>query len=85
MSDHNTRDLKFRLKQAHKTIGKQGETIHRLRADLAEIRTLNSKIERGELRRLERLRIEDQETFHELRERIKELENPDQVDEAADK
>lgn len=48
------RELRFRLRQANKTVGHQGQTIHQLRAELAEVRALNSKIERGDLRRLER-------------------------------
>jgi uncharacterized coiled-coil protein SlyX len=44
------RELHYRLKQAHRNIGKQGQTIHQLRAELAEVRSLNSRLERGELR-----------------------------------
>lgn len=51
---HEIRLLKFRLKQANKVMGAQGETIHQLRCELAEVRDLNSKIERGDLRRSER-------------------------------
>ena len=55
MSDtHEVRELRFKVKQLSKCCGKQGETIHLLRAELAEVRELNSKLERGELRRLER-------------------------------
>jgi len=52
------RRLKYQLKRANVTMGQQGQTIHTLRAELAEVRALNSKIERGELRRLER-QVED--------------------------
>jgi hypothetical protein len=44
----------LKVKQLSKCCGRQGETIHRLRAELAEVRELNSKIDRGRLRRLER-------------------------------
>jgi len=47
------RRLKFQLKRANATMGKQGSTIHQLRAELAEVRELHSKIQRGDLRRLE--------------------------------
>jgi hypothetical protein len=82
-SDHVIRVLKRNLRIANKTMGKQGETIHSLRADLAEVRELHSKIERGELRRLERVEPELRKLIGELakdrealRDRIKELENP---------
>jgi hypothetical protein len=58
MSDHELRELKFRLKQANKVVGVTGERIHLLRAELAEVRLLNSKIDRGDLRRLERQSVE---------------------------
>ncbi len=58
MSDHDLRELKFRLKQANRALGSTGERIHRLRAELAEVRELNSKIDRGELRRLQRESVE---------------------------
>jgi septal ring factor EnvC (AmiA/AmiB activator) len=54
MSDHDLREAQYRLKQAHKTIGKQGRTIHTLRSELAEVRELHHKIERGVMRQLER-------------------------------
>lgn len=62
MADDDVRKLRWQLKQAHATLGKQGDTIHQLRSELAEVRSLNSKLERGELRRLEsnaRAREED--------------------------
>lgn len=49
-----TRELRFRLKQANKTMGRQGQTIANLRGELARVREEHSKIDRGELRRLER-------------------------------
>ena len=58
MSDHELRELRFRLKQANRVMGSTGERIHQLRAELAEVRELNSKIDRGDLRRLERQSIE---------------------------
>lgn len=54
MSDHELREVKFRLKQANKALGATGGHIHQLRAELAEVRELNSKVDRGDLRRLER-------------------------------
>lgn len=50
---HEIRELKYKLRLLAKQNGKQGESIHRLRAELAEVRELNSKIDRGDLRRLE--------------------------------
>jgi septal ring factor EnvC (AmiA/AmiB activator) len=52
--DHEVREVRYRLKQANRTMGRQGETIHQLRGELAETRELNSKIERGQIRSLER-------------------------------
>lgn len=52
--DHELRLARFKLKQANRTMGRQGETIHQLRGELAEIRELNSKVERGQIRSLER-------------------------------
>lgn len=52
---HQSRVLKYRLKQANKTMGKQGQTIANLRGELARVREEHSKIDRGELRRLERV------------------------------
>lgn len=49
------RELRYRLKQANKTMGKQGQTIANLRGELARLREEHSKIDRGELRRLERV------------------------------
>lgn len=54
MSDHELREAQYRLKQAHKTMGRQGRAIANLRAELARAREETSKVERGELRRLER-------------------------------
>lgn len=51
---HTIRDLKRRLRIANKTMGRQGQTIAALRGDLARAREETSKIDRGELRRLER-------------------------------
>jgi septal ring factor EnvC (AmiA/AmiB activator) len=55
MSDNEIRTLRYKLKQANRNVGKQGETIHKLRAELAEVRQLNSRIERGELRAYDKL------------------------------
>src|SRR5882757_5136250 len=64
------RELKYRNKQLSKSCGKQGQTIYRLRAELAEVRTLNSKADRGELRRLERVTQEQAETIAALEEKL---------------
>ena len=58
------RGLRWRLKQANKTMGRQGQTIANLRGELARVRAENSKIERGELRRLENFEIRAQEAMH---------------------
>lgn len=64
MSDtHEVRELRFKVKQLSKQNGSQGRTIHQLRADLAEVRELGSKIERGELRRLQRFEEMAKEQF----------------------
>jgi len=74
MSNHELRELKFRLKQANKALGTTGERIHQLRAELAEVRELNSKIDRGDLRRLQNAEIQWREQFSRMAEQIKELE-----------
>lgn len=78
--NHVERDLKRRLKQVNATMGKQGQTIHQLRADIAELRELHSKIDRGDVRRLERenanlveARRNDHDTIAELRNENKNL------------
>lgn len=53
--NHEVRELRFRLKQAHATMGRQGQTIYGLRGELAAVREKHDKIERGELQRLETL------------------------------
>lgn len=67
------RQLRYQLKRANATMGKQGQTIHNLRAELAETRELHSKIERGDLRRLERREGEYHETIDKLREELHEV------------
>lgn len=42
------------LRVANRIMGQQGDTIHVLRAEIAEVRSLSSKAERGDIRRLER-------------------------------
>lgn len=68
--DHETRELKFRLKQLGKANGRQGETIHRLRAELAEALAINSKIDRGEVRNLEHLVMWRDDTIRRLRDKL---------------
>lgn len=79
--DHEVRELRFRLKQAHATMGRQGQTIHALRGELAEVREKHDKIDRGELQRLETLcnrlvdrSVDTDRVLQSRRERIEELE-----------
>lgn len=60
---HVVRDLKRRLRIANKTMGRQGQTIAALRGELARAREETSKIDRGELRRLERFEASAIEQF----------------------
>lgn len=53
--DHEVRELRWRVKQLGQQCGRQGETIHRLRCELAEAREITGKIARGEVRSLERM------------------------------
>lgn len=69
-----TRELRYRLKQVNKTMGRQGQTIANLRGELARIREEHSKIDRGELRRLERFEASAKEQFLGDAHRIKMLE-----------
>lgn len=78
------RHTKFRLRQAHKTIGKQGDTIHRLRADVAEVRELNSKLDRGELRRAERQVTDLEAEVEQLRKENKKLRDDQEGPEGPD-
>jgi HPt (histidine-containing phosphotransfer) domain-containing protein len=78
---HEDRLDAWKLKQANQTMGKQGQTIHNLRAEKEELLSLISKNDRGDLRRLERLvpELRDNiealiEDLHKAHERIKELE-----------
>lgn len=54
MVDDELRLTRWKLKQANKTIGRQGQTIYGLRGELAVTRELHGKIERGDIRSLER-------------------------------
>jgi hypothetical protein len=75
MSDDEVRHLRFKLKRANKTMGAQGETIYRLRGELALVREEHSKIERGDLRSLER-RVEHLvEDLVAAQEEVKKLRN----------
>lgn len=67
------RGLRWRLKQANKTMGKQGQTIANLRGELARIREEHSKIERGELRRLQRYEETAKEVIRQQGEEIARL------------
>lgn len=54
-ADHEIRELSFRLKQLRAQNGAQGKSIYNLRCIIEELRSSSSKVERGDLRRLERL------------------------------
>lgn len=71
--DHEVRELRRRLRIANKTMGRQGQTIANLRGELARIREENSKIERGELRRLQRFEETAHEQFNLYLKRIGDL------------
>lgn len=70
---HEVRELRRRVKELGRQNGRQGETIHRLRADLAEVRGLNSRIDRGELRSYERMMPDMIDTLTRRTEIIAEL------------
>lgn len=53
MIDQQIRELKWKLKLAHKQIGKQGDTIYNQRAIIEELHSLISKNDRGVTRRIE--------------------------------
>lgn len=64
------RELRYKIRQLSKTCGKQGQTIYRLRAELAEVRATHSKLDRGELRRLERVTQEQLAEINVLEEKL---------------
>lgn len=68
--DAKIRQLKWQNRQLAKTSGKQGQTIHQLRAELAEVRALIGKNERGELRRLERVTQEQLDEINVLEQKL---------------
>ena len=68
--NHEMRELKRRLKIANKIMGKMGRTIRDLRGELALTREEHSKIDRGNLRRLERFEETAIEQFAQDRERL---------------
>lgn len=68
--NHELRELQHRLKLANRAMGRQGQTIAALRGQLARTREEHSKIERGELRRLERFEGMANEQFALDRERL---------------
>jgi hypothetical protein len=67
------RELRFKNAQLRQTCGKQGHTIYRLRAELAEAREVNGKIERGDLRRLEQKVPELLDENQDLRQQVEQL------------
>jgi hypothetical protein len=68
--DHEVRELRRQLKLVHKTMGRQGRTIAALKGELARTREDHTKIERGELRRLERFEEMAREQFALDKERL---------------
>lgn len=70
--NHELRELRWRIKELNKVCGRQGETIHRLRGELADVRQLNSKIERGQVRNLERMLAWYQRDIEYLRAKVRE-------------
>lgn len=79
--DKRGRAIQWLIKLLDERIGKQGETIHSLRADLAETRELHSRIERNDIRQLDRQtvllleRVTKQGlTIDELREKLRTAE-----------
>lgn len=68
------RELRWKNRQLRKTCGKQGQTIHGLRAELAEVRALIRKEDRGDLRRLERVTREQADCIEGQTEIIHTLE-----------
>lgn len=68
---HNhVRHLEWRAKQNNKVMGRQGQTIHELRCEIAELRLLISKADRGALRVYEDTVAENVE----LHQRVGELQ-----------
>lgn len=53
-ADHDARLLRRQLKIANKVIGNQGVTIRHLRDELIRLRVEHSRIERGDLRSMDR-------------------------------
>lgn len=53
MTDQQIRELKWKLKLAHKQIGKQGDIIYYQRAVVEELHSLISKNDRGVTRRIQ--------------------------------
>jgi hypothetical protein len=49
--NHEIRDLQYRLKQANKQLGKQGETIHRLRCELHSLIALTDPDTRAQMQK----------------------------------
>lgn len=67
---HEVRELKYRLSHANRVMGRQGRTIAGLRGELARTREDHTKIERGELRRLERFEEMALEQFAHDKDRL---------------
>lgn len=70
---HELRQLRWQNKAMNKQCGKQGETIHLLRAELAEVREINGKIARDYVRELERQARADATRIYELQARNQRL------------
>lgn len=70
---HEIRELRFKLRTLAKQNGRQGETIHRLRCELAEVREIMGRVDRGEVRDLDRQVIRQAELIAEQAEQIERL------------
>jgi predicted RNase H-like nuclease (RuvC/YqgF family) len=72
--DHELRELRYRNRLLARTSGRQGQAIYALRCQLAEVRALHSKIDRGDLRAYERRLIVQADTILKLEERLAETQ-----------
>jgi predicted RNase H-like nuclease (RuvC/YqgF family) len=71
---HEVRELRWKVKQLGRQLGKAGDTIHTLRAELAQARAFLLLGPGTYERTLVQLRAE-QQRVDELERRLKELEN----------
>jgi predicted RNase H-like nuclease (RuvC/YqgF family) len=71
---HEVRELRWKVKQLGRQLGKAGDTIHTLRAELAQARAIQW-ITPGSYDRLVAQLHASNRDVDELEERLKELEN----------